>query len=651
MVQKAETAYEKGEYYTALSLYEQIVDAEKSRMAKYQYYYSIAECYRNLNNSRRAESYYRRASRRSKEESLQLKYGHMLLQNGKVSDALAAFQEYKENHSTDPEVENAIKSCSLAVEWVDNPTRYIVDDVREMSEFRDNDFSPAYASGDFSTIYFTSSRSREDDKEEINPVSGMNYTDIYEIRKDRRGRWTDPVIIEDTTVLSDFDDGTPAFNAAKTEMYFTRCTQEADKKVGCQIYKTELQGGGWNNLTRLDFVSDSVSVGHPSISADGLTLYFAAQMSGGVGGIDIWKVTRESETSSWSRPVNLGHNINSPGDEMFPSIREDGVLFFSSNFHPGMGGLDIFRAVKNDVGQWEIYNMKYPVNSHKDDFGIIFQGSTEKGLFSSNRKGARGNDNIYSFELPELKIKVVGQLLDSDTQKPIEEGDVTLVGSDGSVQTIKSRVDGEYSFDLEQYVDYIVVGSVEGYLKNKVQVSTVNVSDNTTFEKDVELMTMSKPIEIPNIFYESGEWRLNDESKEALRMLSKLLSDNPNITIEIGAHTDMIGDEEANMELSRKRAQAIIDYLEEHDYDPDRFEARGYGESKPMTITQKIAQKDTAFVEGQVLTQEFIKTLPPETQKIANQINRRTEIQILSTNYIPNLEYFLRHKNTVSTSD
>jgi len=652
LVKKAETAYEKGEYYTALNLYEQVVDAEKSRAGKNPYYFKIAECYRLLNNSRKAESYYRRAARRTREKTLQYKYGQVLLQNGKVSDALAAFEEYKKENPKDSRVENAIVSCSLAVEWVDNPTRYIVDDVREMSEFRDNDFAPAYASGDFTTIYFTSSRPRDENekKVEINPVSGMNYTDIYEIRHDRRGRWTDPALVQDTTVLSDFDEGTPTFNASKTEMYFTRCVQEFDKNIGCQIYKTELKGGGWNNLTRLEIVPDSISVGHPSISADGLTLYFAARIHGGLGGSDIWMVTRDSDVSAWGTPVNLGAPINTEGDEMFPYIREDGVLFFSSDFHPGMGGLDIFRAVQSELGQWDVYNMQYPVNSHKDDFGIVFQGSTEKGLFSSNRKGSRGNDNIYSFELPELEIVVTGKLLDSDTKKPIEEGEVTLVGSDGSIQTAKTRVGGVYSFDLDQYIDYIVIGSVDGYLKIKIKISTVNISDNETFEKNIELMTMSKPIEIPNIFYESGQWTLNDESKKALRMLSKLLSDNPNVTIELGAHTDMVGDEAANMKLSRLRAQAIVDYLKEHDYDPERFVARGYGESMPMQVTEEIAQLDTSFVLGTVLTPEYIQTLPDEAQDIANQVNRRTEIKILSTNYIPNLEYFLRQKNSISSS-
>lgn len=649
ILQNAQNAFENGEYFAALEFYERLLENEKSRAGQAQYHYIIAECYRLTNNPRRAEVFYRRVinTRRSREKMLYFWYGHVLLQNGKISDALAAFETYKQQNPNDSRVNNAILSCSLAVVWKDNPTRYDVELIRAINS-RDHDFAPAYASGDFSTIYFTSSRPRANENPKVNPITGTNYTDIYEIRNDRRGRWTDAILISDTVLQSSFDIGTPAFNASRTEIYFTRCDQEFAKNFGCGIFHAQLRAGGWSDLKRLEIVPDSISIGHPSLSADGLTLYFAARMEGGYGGSDIWKVTRESSTSSWGRPENLGSEINTPGDELFPYIREDGTLFFSSDYHPGMGGLDIFRAVKNNVGEWIISNMQYPINSHQDDFGIVFQGSKEIGLFSSNR--LRGQDNIFSFELPELQILAQGKMIDASTNRPLAEGEVTLIGSDGTIQTTQTRIDGSYQFRLQQYTDYIIVGSYEGFLRNKVQLTTNNVSDNITFERNLELITINKPIEIPNIFYESGQWTLNDDSKKALAVLLKLLEDNPNITIELGAHTDMIGDEQANMILSRRRAQAIVDYLKEHNYDPQRFVAKGYGESQPVVITEETAKLDTAFVVGISLTPEFIRTLPAETQELANQINRRTEIRILSTNYIPRPEYFFRNRNSMSAS-
>ncbi len=649
ILRKAEASFENGEYFAALSFYERLLESEDSRSGKAELYYSVAECYRHLNNSRRAETFYRRAqSSRSREKMLQYWYGQALLQNGKISDAIAAFELFKQQNPRDPRADNALESCSLAVAWKDNPTRYKVELIKAFGS-REHDFAPAYASGDFTTIFFTSSRPRDEKSVDVNPVSGMNYTDLYEIRNDRRGRWTEPLLVTDTIFQSNFDDGTPAFNAAKTEIFFTRCLQEDGKNLGCQIYSARLKAGGWSDLTKLKIVPDSVSVGHPSISADGLTLYFAARMKEGFGGADIWKVERTSESAEWGNPINLGDVINTPGDELFPFIREDGTLFFSSDYHPGMGGLDIFRAVKDNLGVWKIYNMQSPVNSNQDDYAITFQGSREAGLFSSNRRGGRGIDNIYSFELPELEIYVEGKILDASTKRPIAEAEITLIGSDGTLQNTKSKLDGSYTFRLSQYTDYIVVGSYQGYLKNKVQITTNNISDNKTFEENVELLTMSKPIEIPNILYESGQWTLNDESKRALELLTKLLEDNPNITIELGAHTDMIGDDAANMLLSKRRAQAIVAYLEERSYDPERFVAKGYGESIPVVVTDEIARLDTAFVVGQSLTSEFIKNLPKETQEIANQINRRTEIKILSTDYIPRPEFFLKLKQKFSS--
>ncbi len=643
--QKAETAFDNGEYFKASELFEELIKEEQSKYIKSTYEAKLAECYRKLNLYKKAEVAYKKLAKEKavKDKESRYWYAYYLLRSEKYEEAEKMFKAFKKSTPKDSRGANGIASCSLAVAYKEKPTRYVVENVKALNT-KFNDFAPMYLDNTYDVVYFTSSRIEEGVKPQISNVSGMNYTSIYEARYDRKGKWKAPEKIADSTVNSDFDDGSVSISPDGFTMYFTRCLQETGKHLGCQIFKNTYKNAAWHATELVEIVPDSVSVGQPAISPDGLTLYFASRMKGGKGGSDIWKVERSSESAAWGRPINLGSEINTEGDELFPYVRLDGTLYFASDGLPGMGGLDIFKAVRGDDGKWIVTNMQSPINSTQDDFGIVFQGNKEIGLFTSNRKGTRGLEDIYSFELPELKLAVEGKMIDVSINKPIVEGEVTLIGSDGSLQTARTKIDGTYSFQLEQYIDYIVIGSYEGFLKQKVKVSTTNISDDTTFTQDLNLITMSKPVEIPNIFYESGKWTLNDASKTALEQLGKLLDDNPNITIELGAHTDMVGDANANLVLSKRRAQSVVDYLTQKGYDVDRLVARGYGESKPVTVTEEIARQDSAFVVGTVLTPEYVERLPKSSQEIANQINRRTELRILSTDYIPKPEFFMKQK-------
>ncbi len=645
MSKKAEMTFANGEYFKAVTMYEELADNEESRYIKSSYQARIAECYRYLNNSKKAEVAYKKLANQKtiRDKEVRYWYGYYLLKSQKYEEAEKIFKAYKRSQPKDVRGANGIASCSLAVAYAEHPTRYIVENVKPLNS-KYNDFSPMYSDDSYDVVYFTTSRIEEGVKPRINQVSGMNYTSVYQARFDRKNKWKTPELITDSTVNSDFDDGSVSITPDGFTMYFTRCLQESGKKVGCQIYTNTYKNGSWNSTELQEIVPDSISIGQPAISADGLTLYFASRMKGSYGGSDIWKVERTAANTPWGRPINLGPKINTPGDEMFPYVRLDGVLYFSSDGQPGMGGLDIYRATKGSDGEWDIVNMQSPINSSQDDYGIVFQGNKEIGLFTSNRKGTRGLDDIYSFELPELQLAIEGVMTDVGINKSIEGGDVTLIGSDGSLQTTQTKVDGSYSFKLAQYTDYIVIGSFEGFLKQKVKVSTANISDDTTFKQNLGLITMNRPVEIPNIFYDFGKWTLNESSKTALEELGKLLEDNPNITIELGAHTDMVGDANANLILSKRRAQAVVDYLTQKGYDLDRLVAKGYGESMPVVVNEEIAKLDTAFTVGIALSPEFIETLSKDTQEKANQINRRTELKILSTDYIPKPEYFVRQK-------
>ncbi len=646
LARKAEAVYEAGEYAKAVELFEKVLEGEKSRVNQAMYNFQLGESYRHLNNTRKAEAAYRKAIRlKTREKEAYYWVGYMALKNEKYKEALEAFKAFQKVMPKDPRGQIGIESVATAQEWKEKPTRYEVGNVRVLNT-REHDFCPAYMSEDFLSIYFTSSRTEEDMKQTVNQVSGMFTARLYESRIDRKkGDWNKPVMLLDTTLNTEFDNGALASSPDGTTVYYTICKMEPGKNIGCQIYTSSLRGGVWTSPQRIDIVPDSISVGHPSISADGLELFFSSRMKGGVGGSDIWKVQRISESASWGSPVNLGTEINTVGDDDFPYIRKDGVLFFSSDGRVGMGGFDIFRASKDEAGKWVVVNMQYPINSAGDDFAIIFQGSTEKGLFTSNRKGGRGEDDIYSFELPELQLAVTGTLRDMSTKKTIVDAEILLIGSDGSRQAVRTKADGSYSFKLNQYVDYIVLGSYSGFLRKKMSVSTRDVFDNKTFEVDIDLITMAKPVEVPNIFYESGKWNLNEESKKATVELGKLLDDNPNITIEIGAHTDMVGDAMGNLNLSKRRAQSVVDYLLQQGYDSDRIVAQGFGSTRPVVVSDEIAREIPEFTVGTELSPEFILSLPKELQEKANQINRRTELKILSSNYIPKPEYFEKRKN------
>jgi len=642
---KGDEALQRGEYFTASDFYEKAIEKTKNEAKLSERLFKAAECYRIMNLPKKAAKYYQKSIRKkNKNPQLYYSLAEQKMKLGLHDEALPFFQQYKSLVKDDKHVDTNILSCTVAKEWLANPNRYNVLPLKAVNT-KENEFGPAYANEDFSLVYFTSSRESENSKK-VNPASGMIFTDIYSIKQDRTGKWNEVKAIEDSTINSPFDDGLPSFSKDKNTMYFTSCKKEQGKNLGCKILETQSRGGERIKTTKLRLAVDSVSVGHPSISADGLKLYFAACLPGGFGANDIWYCERNTPSDAWSKPKNMGPSINTSGEEVFPYIREDGNLYFSSNARVGMGGLDIYRAILNDDGFWIVEDMKSPINSSADDFGIVFQGKKELGLLSSSREGGKGGDDIYSFELPELEFWVQGLLVEKNSKKPVKESVVTLYGSDGSVNEIKGHADGTFKFKLKQYTDYLILASASNFLKKKIKISTNNLTENKTFDEKIELISMSEPVPIPNVFYDFGKWELNETSKKALTELMRLLEDNPNVTIELGSHTDMVGDSIKNMDLSIKRAKSIITYLNEKGYDQDRLIAKGYGESKPVIVDEYLSKEYPDFKTGDTLNERYILALPSkDVQARANQINRRTELRIMSSNYIPKPEYFIQLRN------
>jgi peptidoglycan-associated lipoprotein len=364
-----------------------------------------------------------------------------------------------------------------------------------------------------------------------------------------------------------------------------------------------------------------------------MTLYFSSDMPGGSGGKDIWMVKNENGT--WGTPVNLGTNVNTSGDEMFPYVADNGKLYFSSNGHPGMGGLDIFTAT-NEGGSWSnVTNLKSPINSSGDDFGIIFSNATS-GYFTSNREGGQGSDDIYSFMLPPANFSVYGKVYDTDTQAPIPGATVELFGSDGTSLSVKTQDAGTYRYELKPGVKYKVSASFTGYLNQFKELSTEGLDESKDFEAnfDFPLKSTAKPISLPEVFYDLDKSELRAESKSALDGLIKVLDDNPTITIKLTSHTDFRADDNYNLALSKRRAKACYDYLILKKVDAARLTQEGRGEKDPKEV-----ENDTEyppFKRGDKLTEPFINGLATdELKEKAHQYNRRTEFTVLSTDYVP----------------
>lgn len=630
-LQKAVDAFEAGEYYDAIDLYKEAYAALQNKELKTDAVFKIAECYRLTNSSELAELWYKKAVGRKYPDPIAvLRYAESMKKNGKYEDAIVEFQKYKELVPDDPHGSLGIKSCELAMQWEENPMGYIIQDMKYFNS-RSRDYSPAYARDDYKVVYFTSSRD-DADGNKTHGATGQDFSDIFMTKMDRKGKWSVPVPL-DSKINTEFEEGTPYFSADYNTMYFTRCEVSKRERLGCQIMVTSRTSDGWSRPESLGLLPDSLVVAHPAISRDGLTLLFVSDMEGGYGGHDIWKVTRTNMSGEWSPPENMGDDINTEGDEMFPFMHKDGSIYFASNGHMGMGGLDIFRATEEPGGRWNVENMRSPINSSADDFGIIFEDETERGYFSSTRKG-KGNDDIFAFSLPPLRFNIKGIVVDLKTEAVIPDAKVKLIGSDGTTLENKTGSDGTFRYNLKPNTDYIFLASKEGFLNSKGRETTKGQEESKDYRITLEMASIDKPIELPNIFYDFGKWDLRPESMVALDKLVEVLNDNPNITIELGSHTDSRDTEAYNLQLSQKRAQSVIDYLISKGIAADRLTAKGYGESQPKEVDAKTAKLYTFLKEGDVLNDQFINALTnKDEQEICHQINRRTEMKVLRTDY------------------
>ena len=626
------SSQEIGEYYKAIEKYRKANRKEKDREKRMEYTYAIAECYRYLGQYEMAALYYRNSIRRSHPDPKSLLwYAEMLRATQRYEEALENYRLYLEESPDDQRALNGIESIRLTQLWTASPTKHIINPVKELNS-RESDYSPAFVGGRDNEIIFTSTRKAATGKRR-SMITGQTFADLFRAQFNvQRQKWDIPQPVDQNFIVNTTDEeGAASLSGIGDQMIFTRSTYDKTKNSPPQVFNTSQVRGSWAEPNRIDILGDSIMVAHPALSPDGNLLYFVSDAPGSFGGKDIW--VAEKSGGFYKNPKNLGMDINTPGDEMFPYVRDNGELYFSSNYHPGMGGFDIFRAVKDEDGKWKVENMGYPVNSAGDDFGIAFINGRNEGMFSSNRKGSR-SDDIYSFFVPPTIFQLAGEVYNKETSTILDGVTVRIIGTDGTNLRMRTQ-NGKFQLKLQPGTEYIVAGYRDGYLIDKAGLTTEGLTDSKDFKVELFLTPIENPIKLDNIGYAFGSADLLPESINALDTLISLLQANPTITIELMAHTDHVGSEQFNFELSQRRAQSVVNYLIEKGINPKRLVAKGYGETWPKTVTREIAAQYDFLKRGDILTEDFISKLPDEEKRqIAQGLNRRTEFRVLSTDYI-----------------
>ena len=630
-MKKAEKFMAIGEYYDAASQYKQAYSKTppKERDRRGLIAGKMAVCYRKINSTPKAVAAYRNMVRYNKatvDDRLEL--GRQLLKNGDYKQAAEQFRVVLDSMPDNVLARNGLLSAQQAPVWKKQGSRYTV---KRMDVFnsRRAEYSPMLSGDQFDQLYFSSTRN-DATGDELSGITGTKNGDIFVSQKDDKGKWSKPEVVNGG-LNTEADEGASCLSPDQREMYLTQCVTDPSYPRYAQIVKSNRSDAAWGKASSVELTKDTLSCfAHPAVSPDGQWLYFVSDMPGGKGGLDIWRVRITS--AGYGGVENLGEPINTPGNEMFPTFRPNGDLYFSSDGHPGMGGLDIFIAHPGKTGRYVLEHPGYPLNSQGDDFGMTFEGVKNRGFFSSNRNDGRGWDHIYSFVNPEIVQSVKGWVYEQEGYE-LPAAQVYMVGSDGTNLKLGVKSDGSFEKELTPGVEYMFLATCKGFLNHKEELKVVPMNDSHEYVLQFPLASITAPVLIDNIFYDFNKATLRPESQTALDELVKLLNENPNVTIELSSHCDYKGSSAYNKLLAQRRAESVVNYLVDKGIARDRLSPVGYGKEKPKTIRKKLTEKLTWLKEGDVLTEEFIKKLDPEKQEICNQLNRRTEFIVLRTTY------------------
>jgi peptidoglycan-associated lipoprotein len=630
---EADNAFNGGQNFQAIEMYKKAYTKEKKNEVKAEILFQIGECYRLKEDGKQAAVWYNKSIKAKHTNKIALLHvANIYKAQGRYEEAIVEYNKYKAAVPGDKRADNGIKSSKTAKEWKDNPSRIVVNPMPLLNS-EDYDFSPVFADKKNQVVYFTSTRQGSMGAE-ASGVTGMNFSDLYETKRDKKGKWSEPNVLNET-VNSPASEGASCLNKKRNIIYFTRCGVEKKGIMGCSIMWAKKAGQKWGDAEVITIAADTFTVGHPAISADDKTLVFASNMPGGQGGKDLWYVTYDKKAKTWSQPTNLGSEINTEEDEMFPYIRENGELYFSSTGHLGMGGLDIYKADSKGVNQWgSVENLQSPMNSEAHDFGIVFEGAKNRGFFTTAREGGKGGDDIWEFYNPPLLFSLEGTVKDVETEQLLANAKIKLIGTDGSSAEVTTDENGYFSFiknGVDRYVkketSYSLVVSKEKYLIAKGKETTVGEENSKKYVHEYSLQPFKDVvIKLPLIEYKTAKWDLQPQYKDSLNYLYNIMTENPTIIIQLRSHTDHRGSIRSNQTLSQRRAQSCVDYLvKEKGIDADRIKAKGMGENEPIK-----------GVGGVVLTEKYIKSLPsPEERDIALQRNRRTDFKVIGDDFVP----------------
>ncbi len=634
LIKEADNAFKNEAYFEAIDIYKKAYAKEGSAEEKSRMLYQIAECYRYVLDYEQQVVWYNKALKAQYEGPEAFLYlAEAYRREGDFKQAIEYFNKYQARVPGDARAAHGIKQSEFAEKMRKAPTRYLVQNeiLLNSAEF---DYAANWADPEYKSIFFSSSRQGAQGLE-IDQRTGESFMDLFTTTRDQKGKWSEPERLT-YRVNGEHNEGTPLLTSDGTMLLYTRCESNKDSNKGCEIYISRAADKSWNTgqLVPLknEKSTDITTVGHPAFTKDDAFIIFSSDMPGGQGGKDLWIASFDKGSRTAGKAVNLGPDINSKGNEMFPFVRKDGVLFFASDGHLGMGGLDIYMAEGTGTNTWgNIQNMKAPINSTGHDFAIVWEGDADRGLFASDRSGGKGKDDIYSFSMPPLLFVLEGVVYDKDTQIPVPEANIIVLGSDGSSFQLLTDNSGAFTFDKkgeERFINpetnYSIQVQKPDYLVAKDQISTVGIKESTTFLKEyfITFTKPDKPIEFPEVryAYNRAELQVNEEvnSKDSLDFLYKVLTDNPTIIIELQAHTDSRGSDSYNLDLSQRRAQSCVDYLVSKGIPNERMAAKGYGMRKLR------------------ITDEQIKRMTTEEEKeAAHQKNRRTEFSVLSFGYVP----------------
>ena len=630
-IKKGEKNLALGEYFDAANNFKQAYTRTpaKDKAARGHISTKLALCYDKMNASQKAVGAYQNVLRFGlADANTHLLLGRQLLKTGAYKAAETQFKIALDSLPGNKLANEGLISAQQAAQAKSKGSHYIV---KRMDAFNSHraDYSPMYFGDDHNKLYFSSTRN-EAKGDALSGITGAKPADIFVSERDDKGKWSKPEPVQGG-LNTEYDEGACTFSPDQRTMYFTQCATDPNYPRYAQVMTSARSDAAWAKATKLDISKDTLSsFAHPAVSPDGQWLYFVSDMPGGQGGQDLWRI--RLTTNGLGEMENLGETINTAGNECFPTFRPNGDLYFSSDGHVGLGGLDVYVARQNTDQRWTIEHLGFPLNSNGDDLGLTFEGPYNRGFFSSNRGDARGWDHIYAFEYPEIVQSIKGWVYEQDGYE-LPAAQVFMVGNDGTNLKLNVLADGSFKQVVKPGVEYVMLATCKGYLNHKEELAVKPSETSHEYVLQFPLASITAPVLIDNIFYDLDKYTLRPESKQALDELVKLLNENPNVTIELSAHCDYRGTPEYNKILAQHRANAVVQYLIEAGIAPQRLTPVGYGKEKPKTIRKKLTERYKWLKEGDVLTEDFITKLDKDKQEICNQLNRRTEFVVQRTTY------------------